>query len=626
MKHIFKHTIALILIAVVLLSSLVAFSVAWFAPPALAPAGGSIFSGYFAGGDGSAGTPYIITSPIHLYNLAWLQNTGRFNNKTDDAGNPIQFHFVLAENLNMSAYKLPPIGTSDFPFMGTFEGNNHVIEGLTVSNILAENEVEKRPPGVLELNDAEMTGMFGVVGIVEKENYGTTAKPSISNFVLKNPTVRACTSQALVGLIGGYVNGDLINIGVEGGTIVSGAANTGAMETDEPISHFALIGKLGPNVFWNGVTNSASYNAGGSIEVHSTDTRLQSAVDDMGETIQVPNSIPDRAYISESINISSEADISKVYRYETMIDAPSGSNYTTEFKVVDPYSAIEVNKVDDTGAIGNLYSMHYKLKGVFANGTTISSPKGISFGGQPTKPGSDGKIPDNWNEAEFANGTTIPIPNDCVWFKPINAGVCDITFFVSNMNSNGFRSIYKFKREPDPNNPGKDIITEWQEMVLVFNKNAFASTSLNNKSMVCYQYKIDQDDLGYEYAIGNSLTFPSNLKDKDKVPGDNAFFYFLALAGASNSGGGVASGTAGAPSIAEVNFIPTGYTGKVSEAGMHIITYNVAIENVADEAEVSFTRTGEITQDGSSYTISTEDAIKISATKNDYVVVKANTS
>ena len=322
MKHIFKHTIALILISVVLLSSIAAFSGAWFAPPALAPAGGSIFSGYFAGGDGSAETPYIITSPIHLYNLAWLQNTGRFNNKTDDAGNPIQFHFVLTENLNMSAYKLPPIGTSEFPFMGTFTSrddtpndNNiqkYVIEGLTVSNILAEDEVEKRPPGVLELNDAEMTGMFGVVGIEGQENYGTIAKPSISNFVLKNPTVRACTSQALVGLIGGYVNGDLTNIGVEGGTIVSGEANTGAMETDEPISHFALIGKLGPNVFWNGVTNSALYNAGGSIEVHSIDPLLQSAVDDMGATIQVPNSIPDRAYISESINISSEGIATKL--------------------------------------------------------------------------------------------------------------------------------------------------------------------------------------------------------------------------------------------------------------------------------------------------------------------------
>ena len=310
-----------------------------------------------------------------------------------------------------------------------------------------------------------------------------------------------------------------------------------------------------------------------------------------------------------------------------MIDAPSGSNYTTEFEVVNPNSAIEVKKVDDTGAIGNLYSMHYKLKDVFANGATNVNAMGISFGGQPTKPGSDGKIPSNWNEAKFADGTTtILIPNDCVWFKPINAGVCDITFFVSNMSSNGFRSIYKFKREPNPNNPKEDIITEWQETVLVFNKNAFASTSLGNYNMVCYQYKIDQDDLGYEYAIGNSLTFPSNLKDKDKVPGNNAFFYFLALAGASNSGGGAAGGTVGAPSIAEVNFIPTGYTGKVSEVGMHITTYNVAINNVADEAEVSFTRTGEMTQDGSSSTISAEDAAKISAKKNDYVVAKANTS
>jgi hypothetical protein len=33
-----------------------------------------------------------------------------------------------------------------------------------------------------------------------------------------------------------------------------------------------------------------------------------------------------------------------------------------------------------------------------------------------------------------------------------------------------------------------------------------------------------------------------------------------------------------------------------------------------------------MTQDGSSYTISADDAAKISATKKDYEVVKANTS
>lgn len=48
---------------------------------------------YFAGGTGTETDPYQITMPKHLYNLAWLQNSGVFDATT---------HFVLNNDIDMA--------------------------------------------------------------------------------------------------------------------------------------------------------------------------------------------------------------------------------------------------------------------------------------------------------------------------------------------------------------------------------------------------------------------------------------------------------------------------------------------------------------------------------------------
>ena len=117
----------------------VSASLAWFHPTTSVgnngetntmPIDGSSSSGYFAYGDGSEEKPYGIRTPRHLYNLAWLQYMGYFNNK--------QLHFELADNVNMSGWTLPPIGTEDNPFISIFNGNGYVVSNLTVSNNFSE--------------------------------------------------------------------------------------------------------------------------------------------------------------------------------------------------------------------------------------------------------------------------------------------------------------------------------------------------------------------------------------------------------------------------------------------------------------------------------------------------------
>ena len=38
---------------------------------------------YFESGNGSKDNPYIISQPVHLYNLAWLQDLGYFDSDKD---------------------------------------------------------------------------------------------------------------------------------------------------------------------------------------------------------------------------------------------------------------------------------------------------------------------------------------------------------------------------------------------------------------------------------------------------------------------------------------------------------------------------------------------------------------
>ena len=100
---------------------------------------------YFDSGDGSEESPYIITRPIHLYNLERLQSLGAFSSK---------FYFELGKDINgdgstlfytdnlgsdtstyldMSGTEIISIGSPSNPFFGDFEGNNMVIDNLVVN-------------------------------------------------------------------------------------------------------------------------------------------------------------------------------------------------------------------------------------------------------------------------------------------------------------------------------------------------------------------------------------------------------------------------------------------------------------------------------------------------------------
>ena len=133
----------------------------------------STASAYFAGGNGSKNEPYKISTPVHMYNFAWLQYLGYFNLKDNFNNGRAQSFFELTDNIDMSSIAIPPIGTREYPFIGYFNGNGKTVYNVTVSN--SEADFTRRPStaqfrnNVLTMADSKFTnvdivGLFGVTG------------------------------------------------------------------------------------------------------------------------------------------------------------------------------------------------------------------------------------------------------------------------------------------------------------------------------------------------------------------------------------------------------------------------------------------------------------------------------
>ena len=209
---------------------------AWFSNKVDVPFEGLVRNAYFKSGSGEANDPFIISKPIHLYNLAWLQYIGYFNKDEvtkDEQGSVVsassdgkvdkQYYFKIeldeGTELDMSGWVLPPIGRQEFPFLGHFDGNNVNITNLKTANFSGTGGIEKIPSGVnTNLPDLDIVGFFGVIGDCELRQDGLeyTSEPSVVNFGLDDYTVKTNSGNKLVGLAAGYVNGELAGAAIGG--------------------------------------------------------------------------------------------------------------------------------------------------------------------------------------------------------------------------------------------------------------------------------------------------------------------------------------------------------------------------------------------------------------------------
>lgn len=227
---------------------------------------------YFASGDGTKGNPYTITTPRHYYNFAWLQYLGEFNKtiKKDNIDVIDQKYFVLANDIDMSEYVVPPVGTSEYAFVGNFNGGGKVINNLKVSNNFID--FGARHPSVVNetsFNEKNINilGTFGVVGNDEvnrenrrkyyynSENAINTPINCIQNLYLDNVTITSASNQLLIGIIAGYADGVIKTCGVHYATFdIDGAtshiSDNGVFTKNEKISNYTLLGAYNKNRFY----------------------------------------------------------------------------------------------------------------------------------------------------------------------------------------------------------------------------------------------------------------------------------------------------------------------------------------------------------------------------------------
>lgn len=228
---------------------------------------------YFARGDGTRGNPYVITTSRHYYNFAWLQYLGEFNKRiTDEKTGKIkidQKYFKLDDNIDMSGYVVPPVGTSEYEFVGNFNGGGNVINNLKVSNNFADFGV-RHPSVVNETSFNEkninILGTFGVVGNNEvndenkrdlyyfNENAIDTPINCIQNLYLDNVTIASTSNQLLIGIIAGYADGVIKTCGVHYATFdINGETSHIINGVTDKISNYTLLGAYNKNRFyWDG--------------------------------------------------------------------------------------------------------------------------------------------------------------------------------------------------------------------------------------------------------------------------------------------------------------------------------------------------------------------------------------
>lgn len=239
-------------------------SIAWFNSYAALPQDkfeGSLRGAYFAYGDGSAEHPYGINIPRHLYNLAWLQYTGYFNRDNDNDGTLDTFYFEmdpeLTTPLDMTGYTLPPIGTERYPFLGKFNGNSKIITNLHVSNSF--NSFGANHPTTITNASAfvqpQIVGLFGVVGSLPDQTYKYNSDTNkIYDLGVTNCNVATVTSQSLIGVVAGYVNGDISGVAVDASEANISAENTTSLKYTSNLSDHGVVGYVAKASMKNEIT------------------------------------------------------------------------------------------------------------------------------------------------------------------------------------------------------------------------------------------------------------------------------------------------------------------------------------------------------------------------------------
>ena len=297
----------------------------------------SVLGSYFQSGSGTEEDPYEVHTPIQLYYLAWLQNLGAFNTTYEESGQTYikQFHFYLSSDLDMSEYKLPPIGTKTYPFVGNFNGQDssgtyHKISNLTVSNIVELTDVPVTTDPNAQKSAYQIVGFFGIVGSVDgitdntydEESGELTALGSVTigdntytynsainevkNFLLDSCTIESkipTDNKTLVGIAAGYINGHMSSVGVYNSSLdlAQELAILDGENITEKLSAYTLVGysKRAIDAYAQANISGDGEGWGGSIDMKSMHSRLQTIM--LNEATRLPQYVTAETVVIDEV-------------------------------------------------------------------------------------------------------------------------------------------------------------------------------------------------------------------------------------------------------------------------------------------------------------------------------------
>lgn len=400
----------------------IGYAFAWFVQDAVTYTpgfGGSSAGAYFKSGSGTESDPYVIANKYHLYNLAWLQNTGKLEGT--------HYYFELDKELSgsveMAGMVLPPIGNDEYPFTGVFNGNGKTIADLVVStnkNVLTNSPLQSGA----SYEFSRAVGLFGMTGT---DAEGTA---EISNFILKDPVVEVSdeTKTAYIDTAYGSASSEVIGIAV------------GAVENNVKVSSIGVVGgrllvrKTGYTTF-NSILGSVADNSyavtgggytgtggsgnsfGASFDVETYYERLKQIGRNQYNLDETQSAVKDQ-YLSDK-------DAQEVSAYLPTLDYSEeywklASGEKLPFTVTDQstYDGADAKEVVASNNIGYFTGNENKIE--ILTQRTFSEPL--------TYPGGDYV---DWSTTEGTPSTTKQIP--CWFYTYTNSWLTDETYTINGV-------------------------------------------------------------------------------------------------------------------------------------------------------------------------------------------------
>ena len=169
-------------------------------------------------GSGSSTSPYIIDS---AEDLAWMIN---------NHGSALKY-FKQTKAINLSKYNWYPIGTSDKPFKGVYNGQGYEITNLNILEITnaSGNKIQSDIGLFGYTSGGEITGIYiKNATIYGKDNVGlivsNATSTKINSNIIESSTINASGNYGAVAgkISGGEIKYNLVYVTTNGGTSTSG--------------------------------------------------------------------------------------------------------------------------------------------------------------------------------------------------------------------------------------------------------------------------------------------------------------------------------------------------------------------------------------------------------------------